>query len=77
MAIPKIVGIETEYGIMLRGVEEWNPVAASSMLINAYLSSDPGGIEPAGTGLSSSDSAAPDLVAWDFTDESPGADARL
>ncbi|MGB3411329.1 MAG: depupylase/deamidase Dop [Microthrixaceae bacterium] len=37
MAIPKICGIETEYGIALRGVEESNPITTSSLLINAYL----------------------------------------
>src|SRR6476619_2916762 len=36
MAIPKVCGIETEYGIVVRGTE-MNPVAASSLLINAYL----------------------------------------
>src|ERR1044071_2098072 len=36
MAIPKVCGIETEYGIMVRGADN-NPVAASSLLINAYL----------------------------------------
>ncbi len=36
MAIPKVCGIETEYGILARGVEV-SPVAASSMLINAYV----------------------------------------
>ena len=36
MAIPKVCGIETEYGILVRGGDN-NPVAASSMLINAYL----------------------------------------
>ncbi len=65
MAIPKIVGIETEYGIILRGAEDWNPVSASSLLINSYVASNPGGIEE--QGLS---------VAWDFVDESPGTDAR-
>lgn len=39
MAIPKICGIETEYGIVHRGVEEPNPILASSILINAYLES--------------------------------------
>jgi len=34
MAIPKVCGIETEYGILVRGGES-NPVAASSVLINA------------------------------------------
>jgi proteasome accessory factor PafA2 len=39
MAIPKVLGMETEYGIVLRGGGESNPVSASSMLINAYVSS--------------------------------------
>ncbi len=38
MAIPKVCGIETEYGIDPRGMGEKNPIAASSMLINAYVS---------------------------------------
>lgn len=65
VAIPKICGIETEYGIVLRGVSESNPIAASSMLINAYvheLESQP--VDP------------PTKVGWDFEDESPGNDAR-
>src|SRR5438876_4800727 len=37
MAIKKVCGIETEYGIVLRGVNESNPIAASSLLINAYV----------------------------------------
>ena len=37
MAIRKVCGIETEYGIVLRGVGESNPVTASSLLINAYV----------------------------------------
>ena len=36
MAIQKICGIETEYGIVVRGADN-NPVSASSLLINAYL----------------------------------------
>jgi proteasome accessory factor A len=36
MAIPKVCGIETEYGIVVRGGES-NPVSASSLLINAYV----------------------------------------
>ena len=31
MALPKVCGIETEYGIVVRGAEN-NPVSASSML---------------------------------------------
>src|SRR3954468_13363673 len=37
MAIRKVCGIETEYGILLRGVGDSNPIAASSLLINAYV----------------------------------------
>ncbi len=65
MAIPKIVGVETELGIMVRGTNEWNPVSASSLLINAYVGSDPGSLDERST-----------PVAWDFIDEMPGADAR-
>jgi proteasome accessory factor A len=36
MAIPKVCGIETEYGIVVRGGDN-NPVTASSLLINAYV----------------------------------------
>src|SRR5438094_3504563 len=37
VAIRKVCGIETEYGIQLRGVGESNPITASSLLINAYV----------------------------------------
>jgi Pup amidohydrolase len=37
VAIRKVLGIETEYGIVLRGSGESNPIAASSVLINAYV----------------------------------------
>ena len=37
MAVPKVCGIETEYGVVLRGASDANPVLASSMLINAYV----------------------------------------
>ncbi|MEM7273745.1 MAG: depupylase/deamidase Dop [Actinomycetota bacterium] len=65
MAVPKIVGIETEFGIMVRGTTDWNPVSASSLLINAYVGTEVGGLD---------DRTTP--VAWDFIDEMPGADAR-
>jgi proteasome accessory factor A len=61
MAIPKVCGIETEYGILVRGSlndATSNPVTASSVLINAYLS------------------AHQRKVGWDFNDEHPGTDAR-
>jgi Pup amidohydrolase len=67
VAIQKICGVETEYGIVLRGAGDSNPIAASSMLINAYVnelarSRDGGPVAP--------------KVGWDFEDESPGNDAR-
>jgi len=37
VAIRKVCGIETEYGILLRGGGEPNPITASSLLINAYV----------------------------------------
>ncbi|MGH2693879.1 MAG: depupylase/deamidase Dop [Actinomycetota bacterium] len=36
MAIPKICGIETEYGISIRESADFNPILTSSLLINAY-----------------------------------------
>lgn len=39
MAIPKICGIETEYGILARGVD-MSAVAASTILVNAYAGRD-------------------------------------
>jgi len=37
MALQKVLGLETEYGIQQRGAGESNPIAASSVLINAYV----------------------------------------
>ena len=64
MAVHKVIGIETEFGIMHRGVAESNPVTASSMLINAYLGD-----------LQRQHEGGP-KVGWDFEDETPGVDAR-
>ena len=63
MAIAKTFGIETEFGIIHRGTSESNPITASSMLINAYLSS-------------LAETAEGPTIGWDFQDESPGNDAR-
>lgn len=41
MAIPKVCGIETEYGIIVPGAPETNPIASSSVLVNAYLGERP------------------------------------
>lgn len=65
MAVPKTLGIETEYGIVHKGTDEPNPIAASSVLINAYLYD---------AGYRSDTSQA--SVHWDFIDETPGMDAR-
>ena len=67
MAVPKIVGIETEFGIVTRGGGESNPITASSVLINAYVQ------ELVRTGQSAR--TAP-RVGWDFEDEMPHVDAR-
>ena len=64
MALRKVLGVETEYGILVRGAAEANPIAASSVLINAYVSE-----------LSRARGDAP-KVGWDFEDEHPGNDAR-
>src|SRR5918995_2186410 len=61
MALPKVCGIETEYGIVVRGGEN-NPVSASSLLINAYVAATTGRREG--------------RVGWDFDDERPANDAR-
>jgi len=38
MAIPKYMGTETEYGITVVGRPDFNPVLASSLVVNAYAS---------------------------------------
>jgi len=61
MAIAKVCGIETEYGIVVRGADN-NPVSASSLLINAYVAA--------------TTSRGDGRVGWDFDDEQPANDAR-
>src|SRR3989475_2143539 len=39
MAIEKVMGTETEYGIAAPGAPEFNPVLSSSLLINTYAGS--------------------------------------
>jgi proteasome accessory factor A len=39
MAIPKVIGTETEYGIAAVGAPEFNPVISSSLLISTYAGS--------------------------------------
>ena len=67
MAIRKICGIETEFGIVFRGAEDPNPITASSILINSYLSD----LDRSGGAVH----GAP-AVGWDFELETPGSDVR-
>ena len=61
MSIPKVLGIETEYGIAERdrSADAQNPINSSSLLINAYVST------------------LNRPVGWDFEDEHPDVDARV
>ena len=36
MAIPKVMGIETEYGIQVKNQPDFNPILSSLLLINSY-----------------------------------------
>lgn len=36
MALTKVMGIETEYGIMVRNAVEFDPVASSTLVVNSY-----------------------------------------
>ena len=36
MALPKVMGIETEYGITVRNQPDFNPILSSLLLINSY-----------------------------------------
>ena len=65
MALPKVCGIETEYGIVVRGGDN-NPVSASSLLINSYLAAVAGDRDQRGRRR----------IDWDFEDEQPANDAR-
>jgi proteasome accessory factor A len=65
VALRKVLGVETEYGILVRGGES-NPIAASSILINAYIQELARASGPSQAGR----------IGWDFEDEQPGNDAR-
>ena len=64
--VKKTLGLETEYGIIHKGVTEPNPIIASSLLINAYLQAH----STADRGPS-----AP-RPGWDFIHETPDKDLR-
>jgi proteasome accessory factor PafA2 len=65
VSIPKVCGIETEYGIAVTGTGDPNPIAASSVLVNAYVAY-----------LAAVRQAPQTGVGWDFATETPGRDAR-
>jgi len=57
MAVAKVLGIETEYGVA--GGPDGDPITASTLIVNAYAQHEHR------------------RIAWDFTDETPGRDARV
>jgi proteasome accessory factor PafA2 len=67
VALRKIIGVETEFGIIVRGAAESNPIAASSVLINAYVHE---------LARETEGSRSHPRVGWDFEDEHPDIDAR-
>ena len=72
MAVPKVCGIETEFGIAARGVEI-GPVAASSMLVLAHS----GGLESVDWDFASERPGA-DARGFDLAEQSPsGAEPHL
>lgn len=65
MAIPKTIGIETEYGIIHRGEQALSHSEASCALVNAYLFAG-----------KNQNSTSDNLVNWDYAGETPQLDAR-
>ena len=61
-SVHKTIGIETEYGIMVRGAAEQLPMAASSLLVRRYVETRPRGLRG--------------NTNWDYVDEHPSTDAR-
>ncbi|WP_239110572.1 depupylase/deamidase Dop [Phycicoccus sonneratiae] len=61
MTVRRVMGIETEYGIVVPGDPTANPMVASGDVVTAYATSR--GIRPA-------------RASWDYADEAPLRDAR-
>ncbi|MGL4743910.1 MAG: depupylase/deamidase Dop [Dermatophilaceae bacterium] len=61
MTVRRVMGIETEYGIVVPGNPEANPMFASGDVVTAYAAAR--GIRPA-------------RASWDYADEAPLRDAR-
>ncbi len=64
MRTPIIMGTETEYGISVKNAREQDPVAASTLVVNAYKSCVADLPSPGAS------------VTWDYEQESPLMDAR-
>jgi proteasome accessory factor PafA2 len=63
MSIPKVIGIEQEYAIQLKGDSDLTPFEASCMLVNAYARSV--GLRESGM-----------QILWDYAHETPYEDIR-
>jgi proteasome accessory factor PafA2 len=63
MSIPKVVGIEEEYALKVKGTDQLNPFQASCFLINSYARKK---------GLRESDVS----ILWDYGHETPFQDIR-
>jgi len=61
MTVRRVMGIETEYGIVVPGDPSANPMVASGDVVTTYATSR--GIRPA-------------RASWDYADEAPLRDAR-
>jgi proteasome accessory factor A len=62
MSVRRVMGLETEYGVLAPGAPEANPVMLSSQVINSY------GLTRGGRGAG--------RARWDYEDEAPLRDAR-
>src|SRR5258706_472548 len=48
MAIPKVMGVETEYGITVKNPPDFNPILSSLLLINSYGPTETSPVPPKG-----------------------------
>lgn len=66
MSVPKVCGIETEYGVIVPGRPDINPMTASSVLVNQFALDVRERLRSVGGAN----------IGWDFEDEHPDHDAR-
>ena len=64
MSVRRVMGIETEYGILAPGRPQASPMALSAHVVGAYIA------------LVAHDTGAAGHPRWDYADEDPLADAR-